>query len=1032
MPMGRWWWIGALVALVACGDDDGTIDVDAGADTGTTACGTSADCDDGQFCNGAETCDPDASGADARGCVVGATPCLATQSCDETANACTTECAVDPDADGDGVDAIECGGMDCDDTDPGRNPDATEVCDLEGVDEDCDDTTIGDRDLDGDGVVDSVCCNGDTCGTDCNDLVRGINPSSPEVCNGYDDDCDGTIDEGVTVPSWPDLDFDLHGDRDADAQMQCPGAHGFATVDDDCDDEAPNVHSAQVEICDGVDNDCDDTVDESPAAVTWFLDGDDDGFGDPGATMVSCVPLPGYSLRGTDCDDEDPARNPGEVEICNGVDDDCNGRADARIGPGDTEDDDLDGEADANCPIAGPDCNDRDPLTFEGAPEYCDGRDNDCNGMVDDGTAEGRWYRDDDGDTFGDGTAPSVMSCDLVAGYIPRDGDCDDGDPARHPGRIERCDGVDQDCDDAIDEGSDRRGFFVDGDDDGFGSGTPVIACSLPEGAVENAADCNDGNASIGAATPWWRDGDMDGAGAGIPDVACTAPSGRVGNDDDCDDEDVLVRPGAVERCNGANDDCDATIDEGASATCSIPNATAVCMAGACELDECAMGFDDCSAAMPGCESDVSEDPVNCGECGVTCEAHESCRAGECVSVSELVLGSAHACALLSNGEVLCWGDNGRGQLGRGTEGASSFEPRVVQLFTTLPLNDAIQIAAHPRADHTCALRADRTVWCWGTCAFGECGPNASGTRANRALPVELGDVAQIAVGGGGQSGSGDPAGHTCAVLRTGGVRCFGYDGFGQLGDGAVTLTANPTPAPMVDAEGPITDALDVHGGAHLTCVRRAGGARVSCAGLQGSGGGWSGQLGRGSLAAGSYPVAGDVTLPVGTVVTSLSVGSTHSCLTRVGGRPMCWGICTSGECGTSPLPRSELVPVPVPLILDDSQLIVAGNDATCVRYQHPVFGPRVACFGTDATGQLGNGALGGGATPNDVVTAADGSSFLSNPRDLVVGRTNACAVLENGRIACWGRNDSSMFGTNEAAGITRQFCDVSRGPDLP
>ena len=1015
MSMRRWWWIGAFVALVACGDDDGMTDVDAGSDAGTSACETSADCDDGQFCNGAETCDPGASGADARGCVPGATPCLATQSCDESANECTTECAVDADADGDGVDAIACGGTDCDDTDPRRNPDASEVCDLEGLDEDCDDTTIGDRDLDGDGVIDSVCCNGDTCGTDCNDLARGINPSSPEVCNGYDDDCDGTIDEGVTVPSWPDLDFDLHGDRDADAQMQCPGAHGFATVDDDCDDAAPNVHSAQVEICDGVDNDCDDTVDESPAAVTWFLDGDDDGFGDPGSTMVSCTPLPGYSLRGTDCDDENPARNPGEVEICNGIDDDCNGRADARIGPGDTEDDDLDGEADANCPIPGPDCNDRDPLTFEGAPEYCDGRDNDCNGMVDDGTAEGTWYRDDDGDTFGDGTAPSVMSCDLVAGYIPRDGDCDDDDPARYPGRTELCDGVDQDCDDAIDEGSNRRGFFVDGDDDGFGSGTPVIACSLPEGAVENAADCNDASASIGAATPWWLDGDMDGAGAGIPDTACTAPSGRVGNDDDCDDEDAMVRPGATERCNGENDDCDATIDEGASATCSIPNATAVCMDGACELDECAVGFDDCSAAA-GCETDVRADVMNCGACGMTCMAGETCSAGTCSGIGQLAAGEYFFCALLG-GRVQCWGRNDLGQCARGAVSTTATAGSV-QLFTTLPLDDATFVAAHSTANHACAIREDRTVVCWGSNASGQVGPDG-GVNALRAVPIPgITDAVHLAVG----------ESHSCAVLASGGVRCWGANAGGQLGSGSAT-TSESIPVTMVEADGaggtrPITDAAEVSAGVALTCVLHLDGS-VSCAGRDSAGPGGSGGLGRGmALSTTPRPVAEPVLLPAGSVVTQISTGANHTCAIRTTGRPVCWGLGQNGQLTGGMVDRTT--PTVVDLVLANTDEVSAGYQFTCFRYQHPTFGSRVACAGYDGEGALGDGVVSGGAgdqTPDDVVAAADGETPLTGATQLASGRNASCVVLTSGGVACWGTNTSNSFGRSTPS---RPWCDTS------
>ncbi|MEZ4247288.1 MAG: hypothetical protein R3B99_03500 [Polyangiales bacterium] len=488
------------------------------------------------------------------------------------------------------------------------------------------------------------------------------------------------------------------------------------------------------------------------------------------------------------------------------------------------------------------------------------------------------------------------------------------------------------------------------------------------------------------------------------------------------------MNPGAAEACNGADEDCDTRVDEGAEATCSLPNATATCTAGSCAIDACADGWDDCTSGA-GCESDVSSDPTSCGACGVSCEAHEVCRDSECVSVTDVVIGQTHACALISNGEVRCWGNNTVAELGVGTSTGSSTTPAIVQLYTTLPLNDAIAISTHPNARHTCALRADRTVWCWGTSGSGQCGPNA-GAQANRAVPVELGDVASIAVGGS----------HSCAVLTSGEVRCWGADANGQLGDGTVTTGANATPVAMVDTAGPITDALQLGAGETMTCVLRRGteavgsgrGNRVSCAGREGSGGGWAGQLGRGSISSGNYPVADDVlltALPAGTAFTSITTGSTHSCLMRVGARPACWGICTSGECSTSPLPRSENRPVPVVLALDGTTQIVAGRSNTCAVYEHPVFGPRVACFGDDGAGALGNGSAGSGATPNDVVTSSDGSTFLSGARLVAMGNLSTCAVLNNGRVACWGRNDSNVTGMS---GPLLQYCDPTHGPDVP
>lgn len=124
---------------------------------GEILCNTDRACDDGVFCNGVERCQKDSPGAPRGRCVAGTPPCEAGVACLEESDRCRApRCAV-PDADGDGYDAIACGGDDCDDNDADRNPGLTEVCDARGKDEDCDATTFGDRDEDRDGFIDSDC-----------------------------------------------------------------------------------------------------------------------------------------------------------------------------------------------------------------------------------------------------------------------------------------------------------------------------------------------------------------------------------------------------------------------------------------------------------------------------------------------------------------------------------------------------------------------------------------------------------------------------------------------------------------------------------------------------------------------------------------------------------------------------------------------------------------------------------------------------------------------------------------------------------
>lgn len=209
-------------------------------------CSGDAQCQDDNFCNGAERCAPGAPGADARGCAPSATgsACLPTQTCKEADQRCDAICTTD--ADGDGHRSIACGGDDCDDNDPNRFPGKPETCAAGGDvhDEDCDPATFGNLDADGDGAISAACCNWTgtamTCGTDCNDSKASVRPGMSEVCNGIDDDCDGMIDEGVLVPMYYDADGDGSGAPGC-MRMVCSGTVGFVANGNDCDDTNPEI-----------------------------------------------------------------------------------------------------------------------------------------------------------------------------------------------------------------------------------------------------------------------------------------------------------------------------------------------------------------------------------------------------------------------------------------------------------------------------------------------------------------------------------------------------------------------------------------------------------------------------------------------------------------------------------------------------------------------------------------------------------------------------------------------------------------------
>jgi len=277
--------LGFIALPIGCGDDDGARRFDGGTDGGApTECFTNADCDDGLHCNGEETCDPTASEADpVTHCVAGAAVvcddgiACTVDECIESSRSCLSE---PPDDDSDGHTDGACLdgdgeplGDDCDDSDPGRYPGNLEVCVVgaasEAVDEDCDPTTFGLMDEDGDGAIDSACCNTDDatdtqlCGSDCDDTNLAVHGRQPEFCDGIDNDCDNAIDEVMNVIPWyADDDGDLFGAGE-DFMESCVPIPGRSLLSTDCDDSAISRHPAQLDICDGIDNDCDETVDEN-------------------------------------------------------------------------------------------------------------------------------------------------------------------------------------------------------------------------------------------------------------------------------------------------------------------------------------------------------------------------------------------------------------------------------------------------------------------------------------------------------------------------------------------------------------------------------------------------------------------------------------------------------------------------------------------------------------------------------------------------------------------------------------------------
>lgn len=331
-----------------------------------------------------------------------------------------------------------------------------EACQFVGCDNDlrCADSSEQ-VDEDGDGFPTCVLKEGEE--VDCDDKNPDINPGADEVCdsNYKDEDCDtllndedpSTVDFGTY---YPDADLDGFGNTDTSLVISvCIVPGGYVRNADDCDDTNPVVNPAAQEACDHLDQDCDTNIDEG-------FDTDKDGVKVCGSVIdtedCDAPPYPESCISQGDCDDTDPAKSPLVSEQCDDLDQDCDGIKDEDLPlyiyyrdkdndgfvncvdttlacrqPSGFLPEEPDGEVDS-------DCNDSRADIFPGATEICDGFDQDCNNIVDDGF-------DADGD--------KITRCDSFNNPI----DCDDQNPRSAPGFPEVCDLADNDCDEEIDEG---------------------------------------------------------------------------------------------------------------------------------------------------------------------------------------------------------------------------------------------------------------------------------------------------------------------------------------------------------------------------------------------------------------------------------------------------------------------------------------------------------------------------------------------------------------------------------------------------
>ncbi|WP_158623492.1 MopE-related protein [Corallococcus sp. CA053C] len=569
-------------------------------------------------------------------------------------------------------------------------------------------------------------------------------------------------------------------------------------------------------------------------ANTFYFDGDMDGFGDEYIAEQACDPSPGF-VEELDCDDYSTTTHPGATETCNGADDNCDGVVDDGNPSGgedcatgkqgvcaagvtactqgsmvcqqrqaasaeqcDSLDNDCDGATDEGNPggllacATGQQgvCGEGVTYCTHGAlecvptqgasSEVCDGKDNDCDGQSDDGLAFQAWYRDQDGDIYGL-TSTSVLACLQPAGHVPNGGDCNDNNPAFNPGAPEVCDGVDNDCDGQVDEGTSCGVASASKLAAGFNHSLAV----KQDGTVWAWGRNSEGQLGDGMQT----NGSTPVQAQGLTGVAAVLAGGR---------HTLAVKQDGTVWAWGRNSEGqlgDGTMTS-RSTPVQVPGVTGVAALVAGVFHTLALKQDGTVWAWGWNNEGQLGD-------GTTTNRLTPVRVPGVTGVTAIVAGDNRTLALKQDGTVWAWGCNTEGQLGDGTR---------TNRLTPVQVPGVTGVAALVAGDfHTLALKQDGTVWAWGRNSEGQLG---DGTTTSRLTPVQVPGVTGVtgvaAFFAGGY--------HTLALKQDGTVWAWGRNSEGQLGDGTTTNRSTP-----VQVTGVTGVAALVAGDFHTLALKQDG-----------------------------------------------------------------------------------------------------------------------------------------------------------------------------------------------------------------
>ncbi len=395
-------------------------------------------------------------------------------------------------------------------------------------------------------------------------------------------------------------------------------------------------------------------------------------------------------------------------------------------------------------------------------------------------------------------------------------------------------------------------------------------------------------------------------------------------------------------------------------------------------------------------------------------------------TVQQLSLGGGHACVLWSTGRISCWGTNTHGQLGYGhTEAIGDDEP--IAPLAEITLGGTAQSMSSD-AEFNCALMSTNAVRCWGSNVY-DGGCDATMINGQLGYPGEvcIGDDELPSTPGNVQIGGpalrlGTGSYHTCAQMSAEGIRCWGRGMEGQLGYGETRNIVRPDTAGLVPVTLAGESVRTIVAGVDHTCILLESG-QVRC-----WGGAQFGQLGYGNTEPiGDDEPAQAVDVALGGVATQLVAGAYHNCALLETGALRCWGRGIDGRLGlgTLTLPTDtanigdDELPTAVPPVDVGGQVLAmaAGFSHTCVL----LMGGSVRCWGKGDHGQLGHHAtssIGDDETPATVPTVDIGASITQ----IATGSAHTCALASAGQVFCWGFNGRGQlgYGHTEDVGINQ------------